>query len=237
MRFPNRVTRTIPLLATLLIACTDDGLSPWVAGLRRDLTAEDYAVYSAWLAAYRPRGGRVVLVDDRTTGSGYPGLSLVSRWVPSRVSVSNPAIQTCAPNQLCPVPPVPTPPDPAPELSDEASVDLRLQQEWSLPLERRLKGAVYDLVHDPVPEDLLAGARLVLAFSRVGFDSHAKIATFRVTQVVRGDWGWVGPVQYEVWSEKPAGQWVLTHVRELSRSQDYPVPPPVPDSLGTIVIP
>ena len=236
MRFPNRLTRRAPLLAVLLLACSDDGLSPWPPGVRRELTAQDYAVYSAWLTAYQPRGGGIVLVDDRTTGGGYPGLSLVSRWVGTHGTVTEPPVQTCATNEVCPVPPVPTPPDVGPEPSDEASEDFRLQQELSLPLERRLTGAVYDLVRDPIPEDLLAGARLVLAFSRVGFDSRVGRARFRVVQAVRGDWGWMPPIGFDAWSEKRGPHWALTEVREVWRSDGVAVPPPVPDSGSVVII-
>lgn len=219
MRAAIRLSPWASLLAVLVLGCQDDGLAPWVPGLRRNLTAEDYAVYSAWLTANRPRGGGVVLVDDRTTGNGYQGLSVVSAgWLEPNVPVvGDGLIPACLPGYPCVSPP---PPVAVPPSGDEATQDFWLQREVSAPLEPRLEGAVYDLVRDPVPEDLLSVARLVVSFSRVGFDSEARVAAFEVVQARRGDWGWFRPVHYAVRAEKPARWWVLVDVVEL------PPPPP-----------
>ncbi len=97
--------------------------------------------------------------------------------------------------------------------------DYQVQQELSLPLERRLRGAVYALVHDPVPGDLLSRARLILAFSRVGFDSRREVATFRVLQAAVGSGGVPGQVvEYAVWAERRERSWELAEVQEVPSS-------------------
>ncbi len=201
-------------LGALSVACGSHVEAPWAPELRHELNAYDYAVYSAWLARGSVAG--TVLIDDLTLSVGHQGVAPLRQgpWV----GVSEPAIpvpMARAPSTL--------PPDPS-DSRDQAQKDLWLQQELSLPLERRLKGAVYDLVHDPVPADLLSSAKLILAFSRIGFDSRLEVARFSVLQMARGEWGWSAQLAgYAVWAERREGRWEVTEVQDVSPGSLVPV--------------
>ncbi len=206
-----------------LVACSEGAEAPWAPRLRSELTLYDYAVYSAWLAAQVPGTG-LVLVDDKTTSTTYPGLSLISI---EPADCQNQGVGV-PPPAVVPPPVVPTPADTAPmscgaalpvmtlrdaslPSHDEAARDQGVQQELSLPLEPRLTGASYQLVHDPVPGSLMQRARLVLAFSRVGFDRRLEVATFRALQAPVGDGGVVGPgTEYTVWARRTGSRWEVT---------------------------
>jgi hypothetical protein len=228
----SRLDRTLlPRLAWLawlasLVACSSGVEAPWSPSLRQELTGYDYAAYSAWLLAHHPPSGGMVLVDDRTTSTSYPGLSVIRvSEVPVEIAVVCPAQPGAivTPQGVVPPPPPAVSPtaacgtlggQPIPVGSqsparDEASQDLRVQRELSLPLERHLTGAVYRLVHEPIPEDLLRQAALVVAFSRVGFDSHPEVATFEVLRapVVGGVAS--SAAAYRVWVERPGMRWKL----------------------------
>jgi hypothetical protein len=211
---PLRLARLAWLAS--LVACSS-GVAPWAPGLRRDLTGHDYAAYSAWLFAQHPRPG-MVLVDGRTTSTSYLGLSVFFPQGP--VVVVGPG-QIAPPTGVVPPQPVVFPSlvaafgsqaisagsgSPA---QDEAAQDQRVQQELSLPLEPKLTGAAYRLVDDPVPADLLGQAGLIVAFSRVGFDRHQRVATFQVllAPVAGGVVSSAGA--YRVWLERPGLRWKL----------------------------
>ncbi len=127
VRLSNRLARAA-LAATLVMAC-GDVLTPAFRVLRRELTPDDYAVYSAWLAASKPAADGTILVDATTTGAGYAGLSLLSPSIGLVPAVG--CMPTSTGLVVCgPTTPVVREPD------DEASQDLSVQRELNLPLER-----------------------------------------------------------------------------------------------------
>jgi hypothetical protein len=230
----SRLARTLALRLAWLasLAACSSGVAPLSPGLRRELTGYDYAVYSAWLFAQRSRG--MVLVDDRTTSTSYPGLSVIRSSViyqqpvvcpvGPRPTVPPPTIVP-PPVVVPPPPPVVTPPPacgapggqpipvgPQSPAREEASQDQRVQQEASAPLEPDLKGAVYRLVRDPVPEGLMRQAGLIVAFSRAGFDSRLEVATFQVLLAPVYGGGVSDAAAYRVWVERTGTRWELVEV-------------------------
>jgi hypothetical protein len=224
----SRLAWTLPLRLAWLasLAACSSGVAPWSPGLRRELTDHDYTVYSAWLLTQRSRPG-IVLVDDRTTSTSYRGLSEI--W--SSPLVPEPFVCPAEPGGLVTPPPVTLPPQPwvtpsaacasgghpVPASSqsptrDEASQDQRVQQELSLPLEPNLTGAAYRLVHDPVPEDLMRQAGLMVAFSRVGFDSRLQVATFQVLVAPVYGGRVSDAAAYRVWVERTGVRWDLVEL-------------------------
>lgn len=64
----------------------------------------------------------------------------------------------------------------------------------------------------PVPADLLRQAGLIVAFSRVGFDSRLEVATFQALLApVHGGWA-TDAAEYRVWVERTGTRWELVEV-------------------------
>lgn len=217
-------------LPALLAACNPN--EPWVPSLREQLTGADYAVYSAWLVAAAAGQSGPVLVDHKTTSVGYAGGALFQA-MPSYYGSASYGQYTATPTDV---------PARLRGPGDEAIQDLLVQQELSLPLQPLFAGAEYLLVSDPVAPALQSRARVALLFSRVGFDRHARVARFDVTQSSPDEWGWPGTViRYAVWAENTSGRWELVEVRQVPRSGEQvaarcdppPQPPPPPGSTVT----
>lgn len=221
-----RFFRIAPAFGLLLAACDFGRPSePWVPTPRHELTAYDYAVYSAWLETRVPKLGGSLLVDDQTLSGGYPGVAPLAQ-----ITRVQRVPQLVAPVTVSGAPPRIVGP------RAEALQDFALQQWVTLPLERRFRYSPYDLVRDPVPHDLLERARMIVGFSRVGFDSKVLMATFEVSELTKGESGdWASAKLVTVWVAHLAGRWEVVEATEMQYPTDVataepsvPAPMPIP---------